>query len=454
MEPRLSSYSLGIDIGTTKVALALICVESKEVVATAALSHHSDVQGLGAGRSEQVVSTIFSCLDACIDLLPERYRRAVSSIGVTGQMHGVVLWNKQRNELSNLITWQDQRCLEDGFISRLRESTGDATAQSGYGNSTLAWLVAYEPEMIVRFSAAAAIHDYLVAEISDSSKHYTDPSNAASFGFFDLITGQWHEESLTRARVPRAFLPEVRPAGEKVGALSSRFASRWCLPEGVPIANALGDNQASLYSSLTDPARQIALTIGTGSQLSVVVSAVPNLSIAGQGKFEFRPYVGSSYIAVAASLSGGRVLHGLARALAHFMEGVGVEPLPSLETIYQVMHAQGLARISTNLRAEATFSGERYDPALRGSVTNLSFDNCNVGDITAALCRGLVQSLKEALPQDLLVGRSEVVGSGNAICRSPLMQKIIKECFGCGLTLRESAESTACGAALLAAPTK
>jgi sedoheptulokinase len=184
------------------------------------------------------------------------------------------------------------------------------------------------------------------------------------------------------------------------------------------------------------------------------VPELPPRNITEQNKFEFRPYVGDSYIAVAASLSGGRVLAGLARALEDFMRQSGVEPLPSPDAIHQAMNAQGLEKLSTDLTANASLSGERYDPSLRGSLTNVSFDNFSIGDITAALCRGLVTSLKDALPEQLLIGRCEVVGSGNAISRSPLMQQIIQQSFGCALKLQEGAETTACGAALLAASTK
>jgi len=218
-----------------------------------------------------------------------------------------------------------------------------------------------------------------------------------------------------------------------------------------PCGNALGDNQASLFGSLTDPANQVALTIGTGAQLSVVVPSLPPMDSKERVRYEFRPYVGESYIAVVASLSGGRALAALGRALEEFMRGLGVSPLPSLEAIQTAMHEQGLAKVATDLGATASLSGERYDLSLRGGFSNLSFDNFSIGDMTAALCRGLVTSLKDALPAELLSTRREVVGSGNAIRRSPLMQQVIRESFGCALKLQEGSETTACGAALLAA---
>ena len=451
MATTTKKVTLGIDIGTTKVAAALVDAETKGVLATASQPHESDVQGLSEGRSEQVVARIVSALESCILSLPAELRAGVISIGATGQMHGVVLWNPDSGHVSHLVTWQDQRCLEDNFLEQLRSKTGDATAQSGYGTSTLSWLSSNDAEFLRRFSKAATIHDYLVAMITGNPDACTDPSNAASWGMFDLRGRSWDIAKVQRAGVAPSLLPEVKPAGAIIGRLSERFAGRWGIPVGIPVGNALGDNQASLYGSLTNPAEQVALTVGTGAQLSVVVSKLPAVLPNAQSTFEFRPYVGDSYIAVAASLTGGRALAALGKAIEEFLLRLGLREVPTLDQIQTAMHEQGMLAIATDLRANPSLSGERYAPSMRGSFSELSFDNFTVGDMTSALCRGLVTGLRNALPTEYLVGRSEVVGSGNAIRRSALMQQTIREVFGCSLALTEGSETTACGAALLVA---
>lgn len=444
-------YSLGIDIGTTKVALAVVDAETREVAATTSLAHESDVRGLAPGRSEQVVARILAALDTCMEEIPFHLRTKVTSIGVTGQMHGVVLWNENTEEHSHLITWQDQRCLKQDFLSQLRSTTGDYSAQSGYGTASLAWLSENEPATLSRYTAAATIHDYLVMLLTGNKRAFMDPSDAASFGFFNLRTRSWRIEVVEKAKIPWPLLPEIRPAGEIIGSLDACWASRWGIPNAAAVTNAFGDNQASLFGSLTDPVHQVALTIGTGAQLSVVVPGLPSTEAIQSSRYEYRPYVGESYIAVVASLSGGRVLACFGRAIQSFIQNLGVSPSPTLEDLQNAMHKQGLTRVATDLVAGTSLSGERYDLSLRGGFSNLSFDNFSIGDMTAALCRGLVVSLKEALPAELLCNRREVVGSGNAIRRSPLMQQVIREVFGCELKLQEGSETTACGAALLAA---
>lgn len=445
----IKQCALGIDLGTTKVAVVLVDLATRGVVATASCPHESDLRDLPSGRSEQNVPRILAGLDECIRQLPAELSRQVVSIGVTGQMHGVVLWNHSTGAVFPLITWQDQRCLEEGFIEGLRSRTGDRTVQTGYGMATLAWLVAKEPDLFRRYSAAGTVHDYLVWLLSGQGAHCTDPSDAASFGFFDVVASEWRGDCVAKAQIPRSILPKISPAGACVGNLVDSFAERWRLPRGVPVGNALGDNQASLYGSLTEPLNQLALTIGTGAQLSAVVSEIATPSCDGNDRVEYRPYVGGAYLVVAASLSGGRALVCLARAIEDFMRELGLATVPSLDLIQREMHRQGLKKISTDVLAQASLGGERYNTSLRGSFSNLSFDNLSIGDLTAALCHGLVRSLRDALPQELLSARREVVGSGNAIARSPLMQESIRQCFGGRLTVHEGVESAAVGAALV-----
>jgi sedoheptulokinase len=383
--------------------------------------------------------------------LPGSDRARVAAIGSTGQMHGLVLWNMETRETSSLITWQDQRCLGDQFLEELRQITGEASLQSGYGLVSLGWLARHESGSVKRFQSAGCIHDFVVSSISDSSVSVIDPSDAASWGFFDLATRSWKVDQIQRAGIDVALLPEVRPAGSVVGELSGAYATKWGIPTGVPVCNALGDNQASLHASLTDPNHQVALTIGTGAQLSVVVDAVPSNVSDARKSYEYRPYIGSSYIAVAASLSGGRALATLGRALEDFIQKLELKHAPTLDQIQSMMHCEGLQKIGTDVVADARLGGERHDPHRRGSITNLSFETLTIGDLTAALCRGLVTSLRDALPPALLANRREVVGSGNAIRRSALMQGIIREVFQAELVLTEGAEPTAAGAALLAA---
>jgi len=443
--------ALGIDIGTTKVAVVLVDLSSRQVIASQSAPHGADIRELAPGRSEQSVALIRSVLDGCIGQLSPSLRQTVSAIGITGQMHGVMLWSPSERNTSHLITWQDQRCLENGFVRELQIATGSLGLQTGFGCSTLAWFARHDPHALTRYQCASTVHDYFAALLTGRPQAACDPTGAASWGLFNLRTSTWDLAASDRAKIPRRSLPEVLPCGAMLGGLVPAIAEQWGIPAGTPVMNGIGDNQASLFGSLKNPHEQIAINIGTGAQVSVVLSSLPSTESAAASRLEFRPYVDGSYIAVGASLAGGRPLATLATALASFMRDAGVEEVPSLDDIQSTMHRLGLERKETALVACSSFGGERFDPALTGSIAGITFDNLSIGDLTAAMCHGVVRGLRDMLSPELLVGRNVVVGSGNAICLSPLMQATISDLFDLPLLLDQGVETTAVGAALLAA---
>ena len=165
--------------------------------------------------------------------------------------------------------------------------------------------------------------------------------------------------------------------------------------------------------------------------------------------FEYRPYVDGTYAAVAASLSGGSASTWLVNTAASWMEALGLTP-PSRDALYSRFTTLGLKSFDSDLEIKPHFLGERHDPSLKASISGIDLDNFTPGKVAAALARGVVRNLKSMLPEKLLEGKREIVGSGNAIRRSQLMQKIIEENFNLPLRISEGQEEAACGAALLA----
>ena len=278
----------------------------------------------------------------------------------------------------------------------------------------------------------------------------TDATDAASFGFYDLLRGAWNEEKLSAAGIDSARLPAVCAPGSRAGALGAQFASQWGLPEGIPVAAAIGDNQASLRATLDNPEAQVALTLGTGGQVSCIVPHVSARDLDEARTFEYRPYLKGAYAAVAASLCGGSAFAWLAGVAEEWCRVLGCSA-PPREAIYAALVREGLRRGESSLVVKPHFLGERYDATLRGSVCGIDSANLVPGTLARALCLGVAQNLKDMLPVEHLDGKTEIVASGNAIRRSPLMQACIEEVFERPVRLRDGQEEAALGAALIAA---
>ena len=438
---------LGIDIGTTKVA-AVIADGEGGVRAAVSRVHEADLPA-PTGRAEQDAGVLLDAAWAVVRELPEALRQRVGGIGVTGQMHGVVLVDAASVPVTPLITWQDGRCLEDpSFLDALYDATGHRL-HTGYGLATLAWLRRHQ-QFPTDAVAASTIHDLVVARLCRLPRPVTDPSDAASWGCFDLRASSWDEAAVAATGLRWSMLPTLYPFGSVAGAIDPAMASMLGLPQRLPVHGALGDLQASLLATIQDPETDVALNLGTGGQAMVITAAPldPLLNLP-DARCRFCPYPGGRVAVVAASLSGGAAWAWLVDSLDVWLRALGVVP-PPREVLFSTINALGLDA-SHEIAVRSHFLGERYDPSLTGSIQGLTLSSFSLGALARGLARSIVLNLHEMLPAEAFKNRTRLVGSGNALRRTPLLQHMAEAVFGLPLTMAEGREEAATGAALVAA---
>lgn len=432
---------LGIDIGTTTVAVVLLD-DKQQIVASATRSHAADLAA-PAGYSEQDPLRLTSAVDEVIGQLPVAGRKAVAAIGVTGQMHGVLLVDDRGQPCSPLITWQDRRCLEDNFLAELYDKSG-CTLNSGYGSATLAWLIR-KHALPAAARHACTIHDYLVYKICELDRPISDPTNAASWGCYVLDKNDWNDKALNQLGIPLSLMPWVVSSGSQAGELSQAASRRWAIPAGTPVAAALGDNQASLLATLTDMDQDLALTLGTGGQLSAVVKSSATVP---HGTCELRPFPGDRMLLVAAVLSGGSAWAWLAHTVQQWLQTFGVSTVNESE-IYQRLNQLGM-QAKADLQVAPHFIGERAQPDQRAAIAGISTTNFDLGTLSRSLAQGIFLNMKNRMPAELFPSRRRIVASGNALRLNPLLQAAAEEVFQLPIVLSERREEAASGAAVLA----
>ncbi len=444
---------LGIDIGTTKVA-SLLAEPGGRVLAVESRPHHAQLSS-PPRFAHQDVSMLLARAQQAVLKLPATLRDRVRAIGVTGQMHGVALLDSSGRPVSPLITWQDARCSQE-FLLEVQRKTGHAL-RSGYGCATLAWLAANRPKLFAgRHPAArgATVADIAVMTLCGLDEPVTDPTNAASWGFFDQGKQEWDLAPVRKGAIPRTLLPRIVLSGTRAGRLCAEAAERLGLPAGIPVCAAIGDNHASLLATVQDPRRELALTIGTGAQLSAVASNAFARGLKQDKPFELRPFTAGRSIVVAASLCGGSAWQWLAGSTQSMIKDSGAHA-PSLERIFARMNKLGLAAARRSapdaLVILPNFLGERHDPALRGAIGGIDLHNFTLGPLAWALACGIIRNLSDMLPPQVHRGKTAVVGSGNALRQNPLLQLAVREVLGMHLTMSGRAEEAALGAAINAA---
>ena len=208
MTSKTTSYILGIDLGTTSIKVVLLNPTNHAVIESSSQATDANIScnSATAGNDEQDVDIICKVLQFCLLKLDQEKLSKASQIGVSGQMHGIVLWKGKpwrRNQEgiievvpdahSCLYTWQDSRCTGD-FLASLPKPKSHLRLATGHGCATLFWLQRHRPEYVKRFDRAGTVMDFVVAALCDLDAPVMSVQNAASWGYFDTIQNAWNTE--------------------------------------------------------------------------------------------------------------------------------------------------------------------------------------------------------------------------------------------------------------------
>ena len=198
------NYVLGIDLGTTSVKVALVNASTKEIIATKSRETNASTHCDEANGNEQDADKILTALQFCVSGLSKESLTRVTKIGISGQMHGVMLWKKgdgwTRNNfgrfevstVSTLYTWQDGRCSPE-FLAGLPEPRSHLRVASGLGCATIFWLQKNNCELLEKYDCAGTIQDYVVSMLCNCDP-VMSVQNAASWGYFDCETNSWNTD--------------------------------------------------------------------------------------------------------------------------------------------------------------------------------------------------------------------------------------------------------------------
>ncbi len=202
--------------------------------------------------------------------------RDVAALGIANQRETTVVWDPATGRpLAPAITWQDTRTSElvdalvaAGDADRIRATTGLRPA-TYFAGPRLRWLLDHVPGLRERGEAGDALfgtmESWLIWNLTGGPGggiHVTDATNASRTMLMDLTTRQWDDDMLALLDVPRAMLPQIRSNAERYGDCGT-------LLRGVPIAAAIGDQQAALFGQTCFEAGDAKCTYGTGAFLLV-----------------------------------------------------------------------------------------------------------------------------------------------------------------------------------------
>ncbi|KAF5300231.1 hypothetical protein FQR65_LT09185 [Abscondita terminalis] len=316
---------------------------------------------------------------------------------------------------------------------------------SGYGIATLFWMAKHKPEKLSKFDCAGTIQDFAVSMLCDLEKPTMSHQNAASWGYFDCLTNSWNTSILCDSGFPVQFLPTVVSNSDFVGNLIDDWHT---IPKGTPIGVALGDLQCSVLATI-ESIHDAVLNISTSAQLAYVVeNYAPSSGPPQQSAVEYFPYFDNKYIAVAASLNGGNALAMFVRMLQQWSIELGYS-VPQSKVWEKVLSLSLEDNAISDLQIRPTLLGERHQPDISASVSNINLGNLGLGQVFRALCHGLLQNLHNMMPRDQLseANITRIVGNGSGLSRNNVLQKEVQQLYQLPLVFTDGGDA-AKGAAL------
>ncbi|MGE5463343.1 MAG: xylulokinase [Syntrophothermus sp.] len=438
-------YFLGIDTSTTS-SKALIIDRQGEVVAVASSPH--TLQTPRPLWSEQDPHQWWQAVSASIRSVLEKAGirgEEIQSVGLTGQMHGLVLLDDAGNVLRPAILWNDQRTQSqcDEIHTRLgRERfiqiTGNV-ALTGFTAPKILWVKENEPEIFSRARHVLLPKDYIRYHLTGG--YAMDKADGAGTVLFDLYARDWSEEVLSALEIPRDWMPETFEGPESTGYVTEEAASLTGLKTGTPVVAGGGDQAAQAVGVGAVETGIVGLTVGTSG---VVFATTPSALIEPEGR-----------------------LHAFCHAvpgLWHFM-GVMLSAAGSLQW-YRDTLAPGMAFDDLLKEAEAIpagsdglqflpyLTGERTpypDPLARGAFIGLTVRHSRA-HLTRAVLEGVSFGLKDSftLIQNAGLGAITQVRASGGGTKGALWRQILASVLEAELVTVNTTEGAAYGAALLA----
>ncbi len=426
--------SVGIDVGTTNITITVVSCEDGTVVDCRSVPNDRIDTGEAYAYAQDP-----QVIEASVYTLIRTISQPVRSFCVTGQVHGILYYDRSGRAVSPLYTWLDQRALVEvdgkSSLHLLAERTG-VHLPSGYG-----LLAHYANRRLDRVPQEAigfcGILEYITGRLVGQQLHFSDPSCLGTYGAFDPVTSRFDPKVLQEvlgSADPGDFLEACSP-----------FALAGHTKEGVPVAYAVGDNQAGFFGMVSDWEGAALVSLGTSGQISLFTreATCPDT-------MELRPFLGEGYLQVGATLAAGKAYEVLERFFASIVEASG--QVIDHESIFSWMKqaADGVSDEMGALRVDTRFAGSRKDAHVRGAIRGIELDNFTAGNLVLGTVSGIVKELHNFVTESGIPIRS-LVAIGSSVRKNHLFRNALRSEFSCEPIMPELSDGAGYGAALIGA---
>ncbi len=264
-------YYIGIDLGTS--ALKLLLADNNGTIINS-VTRKYPIFYPKAGQSEQRPRDWWKAIESGIpELIKGIDKEQISAISSGGQMHGLVILDKDDNVIRPAILWNDGRTgKETDYLNNAvgKDILSEETANIAFAGFTLPkilWLKENEPENFNKISKIMLPKDYITYMLT--KVHCTDYSDASGMLMLDVKNKRWSQKMLDLGGIDISVMPRLFESYEKVGNVTKEIAKRLGLCENVIVTAGAGDNAAASIGTGTVGQGRCNISLGTSGTIFV-----------------------------------------------------------------------------------------------------------------------------------------------------------------------------------------
>jgi len=439
------SYYLGIDVSTTG-SKALLINQQGSVLGTASSPHTlSTPKPLWSEQDpaewwQAVIKSIHALLaETGVD------SKEIAAVGLTGQMHGLVLLDSNGDVLRPAILWNDQRTQVQ--CDQIHQKIGREKfiklsgniALTGFTAPKILWVSQNEPEVFAKAKHVLLPKDFIRFKLT--GEYAMDKADGSGTVLFDLKSRDWSQELLDVLEIPREWMPPTYEGPQVTGSITPAAATLTGLVTGTPVMAGGGDQAAQAVGVGAVEPGIIGLTVGTSG---VVFAATPSALVEPQGRLHaFCHAVPGMWHFMGVMLSAAGSLQWYRDTLA-----------PQISFDDLLREAESIPVGSEGLLFLPYLSGERTpypDPLARGAFIGLTLRHTR-GHMTRAVLEGVAFGLKDCfnLIQEAGLEQITQVRASGGGTKGALWRQILADVLESDLVAVNTTEGAAFGAALLA----
>jgi xylulokinase len=435
---------LGVDLGTSSVKVAV--TDEKGTLKTLA-GHEYPILTPQLGYAEQHPDTWWEATCIAVSAaLAQAPNAEIAGIGLSGQMHGMVLLDAQGESIGDAIIWADQRSApqSDTLLAEIGIGgfrTAGTRPATGFMAASLRWLRDHEPARLDRVRHVLLPKDYIRFRLTGEIA--SEPSDASSTALFDISARDWSDTLIKAVGGRRDIFPPIFESAQTAGQLTQNAAGSLHLQQGIPVAAGAADTAAALLGlGLIQPGiGTIAINTGGTVVMPLAVPRTdPDLRVHTFCHVpQDRWYIQGAMLSAGLSLRWLRDLYGL----THRPDAYD----------YLTHLATSVPPGSDGLIFLPYLIGERSPlmaPQARSAFVGLTLSH-GLGHMVRAVLEGVAFAIRQIVETIgvLDTPTTEFYGAGAGLLSSLLWRQILVDVLNFPLRLPVSQERASVGAALL-----